>query len=202
MNGIALKDIIVKSWDDLYKRLYAESWQSDLKRFRSKFVFRGVSDSTYDLSTKLMRLGGNFENIEYRLLTNFRKYAYHQNQFSGSDWEWLALAQHHGLPTRLLDWTFSPYVALHFATQNSGHYDRDGAIWCVNFVESHKLVPDSPLNGVDHYFGIDVRSTVFSIELLNHMFAHPNVLRGLGDCSSAGNEYVLFFEPRPWMIGL
>ena len=46
------------------------------------------------------------------------------------DWDWLTIMQHHGVPTRLLDWTESALVGLHFAV--SSHPDTDGALWVLS----------------------------------------------------------------------
>src|SRR5947208_10455615 len=88
-----------------------------------------------------MRLGGNYAEMEGHLLRNFRKYAYRDAVPTDSPWNWLALGQHHGLPTRLLDWTFSPFVALHFATERIEFFDADAVVWCVDFVKTRRLLP-------------------------------------------------------------
>ncbi len=136
-----MNDIVASSWNGLNEQLYASSWNETLKRHRSPFAFRGMSNAAYDLKTSLMHLGEGYENNEAHVLRNFRKYAQRKAAPADSVWNWLALAQHHGLPTRLLDWTFSPYVALHFLTEEFDRFDQDGVIWCVDFMKVKALLP-------------------------------------------------------------
>jgi hypothetical protein len=134
-----------RTWAELIDRLYEESWNSELQRFRSPYAFRGLADNDHDLSNGLVRLARGHSDItklEMAMLRNFRKYAAQQTTSRiDSIWHWLAVAQHHGLPTRLVDWTFSPLVALHFATEHPADYGRDGVVWCVDFVRANKLLP-------------------------------------------------------------
>ena len=134
-------EIRVNSWNELHDRLWDESWQDSIRRFRSNFAFRGVPESSHELESGLARGSGSFAQHEAHLLRNFRKYAQKEAVPQDSVWNWLAVAQHHGLPTRLLDWTHSPYVALHFATEHFDAFDRDGVVWCVDYNAKNAYLP-------------------------------------------------------------
>jgi len=136
---LAMNDHRVKSWIDLQELLFGGTWQPAILRFRSHFVYRGAPDVGHGLETSLQT--GGFEAHERHLLTSFRKYALRNAVHGDSVWNWLSLAKHHGLPTRLLDWSYSPLVAMHFATHDVRHFDEDGAIWMVDFLKTNTSLP-------------------------------------------------------------
>jgi FRG domain-containing protein len=178
-------DVHVSTWNELQSKLYEGSWQKDLKRFRSPFAFRGLSNAKAIPETTLTRLGGDYPRREQSLLRNFRKYAHRSTTQPDSVWNWIALAQHHGLPTRLLDWSFSPYVALHFATVNQSEWGDGAIIWCVDCVKMKKHLPGK-LQKLLH----GEESDVLTVEMLD--LAAPT-LAAFERLSQ--KPFIAFFEP-------
>ena len=125
-----------------YKTITIESWA----RFRKvvagpgyrSWAFRGHSDADWQLFSTLSRYLISFKvhknawpQQESRILRIFRRKAHlFLDHIPDEDdsLQWLALMQHHGAPTRLLDFTWSPYVAAFFALERA---TGDAAIWAL-----------------------------------------------------------------------
>jgi hypothetical protein len=173
------------SWAELIDALYAGAWDSSIGRFRSSFAFRGMSDAAAPLATALQRLSAGQFELEQHLLRNFRKYARRSAVADDSPWNWMVLAQHHGLPTRLLDWSYSPFVALHFATARRDCLETDGVVWCLNYVEMNRALPPGLRSALD-----EEGSNVLTVEMLD---ARVPTLQALAEFAS--KPFAFFFEP-------
>lgn len=178
-------EIRIESWCDLQEALFQDSWNPELGRYRSRYAFRGLSEATYRLETTLIRLEGPYRELERHLLRNFRKYAHRSVVQRDSVWHWLSVAQHYGLPTRLLDWTYSPFIAAHFATANIEKFDRDGVIWAVSYVRAHQLLPERLRLQLEKE-----GANVFTVEMLSESMESLEKLSVLSK-----RVILIFFEP-------
>jgi hypothetical protein len=147
----------VSSWRELDEAISDISWCTG-EHAHSPLVFRGLARSSYRNISSLARMAGDYPQLERHLLRNFRKYA-HREAPGPTMWDWLALAQHHGIPTRLLDWTFSPLVALHFAT--ASYADEPAALFAVDCDGAHALLPGPLQDALDREGAL-----VFTTEML------------------------------------
>ncbi|MCH8554211.1 MAG: FRG domain-containing protein [Schleiferiaceae bacterium] len=174
------------SWEALQQVLFTDSWDSKISRFRSSYIYRGQNDVNQRLTTSLIRLGGDYAKLERHLIRNFIKYAHRDTKQGDSLWNWLALAQHHGLPTRLLDWTYSPYVALHFATNEVENFHSDGVIWATNYVKLNERLPEKLKRIIK-----EEESNTFTAEMLQ------NVCINLTDLANIqqSEAFMIFLEP-------
>ncbi len=113
---------------------------------REEYWFRGQSDSTWGLDTSLMRSSCKLD-LSLDELTDLETVARKAFQWTAHLHVkpellaqvrtipcWWALMQHHGAPTRILDWSLSPYVAAYFAVLQEGT-EAAGAVWA--FCSSH-----------------------------------------------------------------
>lgn len=122
--------------------------------------FRGVINSDFELIPsvgRLPQLDSEVTNLERErfLLDEFKMRSAMVAGFKPeNDWEWLSLAQHYGLPTRLLDWTENPLVALYFASCHS-----------VEELFSEKKLPDGAIYVLTSHIHIDASYHIHPLEI-------------------------------------
>ncbi|MBQ1369090.1 MAG: FRG domain-containing protein [Firmicutes bacterium] len=185
-----IKTIHISKIEDLMPLLSEQDWREDIHRNRSSFVYRGMPNTEFKMVTTLKRCCKDLQkSLEPAILNNFAKYAVIEDPtIATSIWRQMILGQHHGLPTRLLDWTHSALVALHFAVAEDNldaMEDHDCMVWRIDMNEIHSLLP-LPYQAV-------IRknvSSVFSVDMLTEV---TNSLEQYDN--DMGNNSMVVIEP-------
>jgi FRG domain len=131
--------------DEMVERIFAESINSlsHYLNFIEKhydqydefdaILFRGQRED-WTLLPKLARLecrpGKTAIDAELAMVSSFKRRSLpYLESIPGNDFDWLAIAQHYGMATRLLDWTTNPLAALWFAVKKPATNGKDGVVW-------------------------------------------------------------------------
>jgi FRG domain len=182
-------EVTVNNWTELMDAFAGDAKHfQDIGRHRSDKAYRGMADANWPVFTSLQRVNKTaFVQVEKHLLRNFQKYAPQNSVIFDTFWNWLTLAQHHGLPTRVLDWSYSPLIALHFALDNYTVFSNnsDAAIWAVDLEKLKQTLPyDISLRFMQD------KAFTFTMEALEELWEKLELLT-----NDSLDDFMIFFEP-------
>lgn len=176
--------------EEVVQLIAEQDFNSRLDRYRSSNLYRGLPNASYGLLTTLQRnCKEKQKTIENSVLRNFAKYAASEDpQINESVWRQMVIGQHHGLPTRLLDWSYSPLVALHFATSGEDFgkmVEHDCVVWKIDIEEIHQLLPKRYRQVLD-----EEAAYLFTVDMLEELTENLD-----GYDSDMGDRSLVILEP-------
>jgi len=129
--------LVIKTWEEL-KAFHGRISADESRRW----LYRGQSNYEWDLKSGLERAMKRFgldasdqEEWEYHLLREFKRHFHRYTRDVPDERDtarWLALMQHHGSPTRFLDFTYSFYAAVFFSIENAKFGGTPAALWAID----------------------------------------------------------------------
>lgn len=165
--------------ENTYTTIRLSTW-NDFKKFvdelSENWVFRGQAHAEWALENAIERTDfiKLYKGIEVDFLAEFQRGA--RNYLNKDETpehliEWLALMQHHGAPTRLLDFSKSPFIAAYFAFElASNKPERHISIWAINI----SFLKTRALEELESYFAEDLKENnrLINESLFQKIFYH------------------------------
>jgi hypothetical protein len=172
-------------------------------KWETTWIFRGHTNVAYEIIHSLGRTyvtNSDIPGIEYKLCRNFSKYIHEQHPRHQFDWLNIAiLGQHYKLPTRLIDWTYNPLVALWMATQ-SPKQPAESEVSRAIFVLDLEVWREQAISSDQRKCLEDYDARVFTPDMLKSIGLNPEIttLKEFRQSMHRSSEHVLICDPPPY----